>query len=125
MVRYLMGTIANDEHVFIAGMTGSGKTFLIQNYLPGVTKKVMILDTKGTFEWPQVPDKTKVIIRKLIELEQVINRYDRIIYRPDREELIPEYYNAFFEYCYYLHDCTVVVDEVMQVCPSPAKIPEF
>lgn len=120
-----MGTIRNDEHVFIAGMTGSGKTFLAYNYLPGVNKPVFVLDTKGLFDWPQIPDNKKIIIRQLQELPDAAARFDRVIYRPIWEELDPAFYNEFFRYCYMLEHNTVVVDEVMQVCPNPARIPEW
>ena len=57
--------IKDSEHVFIAGRTGSGKTFLEKAYLAGF-KNVIILDTKGTFYWEQIPDAllfTKSTIR--------------------------------------------------------------
>ena len=117
--------IENDEHVFISGMTGSGKTFLMKNYLRGVSKQKFILDTKGTFEWEQVPKNEKILVTHLKDLEAVVSEYQNIIYRPSREELTFEHYNAFFEFCYYLKNNTVAVDEIMQVCPTPSKIPEF
>lgn len=120
-----MGQIRNDEHVFIAGMTGSGKTFLAEHYLVGVNKPVFVLDTKGMFDWEIVPADKKIIVTHLEELPEADRKFDRIIYRPAREELDPIFYNAFYEYCYYRGNCTAVTDEVMQVCPSPSRIPEY
>lgn len=121
MVSY----IKDDEHVFIAGMTGSGKTFMAQYYVATSDQTVFILDTKGMFNWQHVPEKERVTVSSLKELEKVPDEINRIIYRPRRQELTFDYYNAFFEYCYNLENCLVVIDEVMQVCPSPQKIPEF
>lgn len=117
--------IGDDEHVFIAGMTGSGKTFLAQVYAAGIEKQVFVLDTKGTFDWPYLPPNQKIIVGTLAELPTAAGQHKNIIYRPIREELTDAHYNSFFQFCYYLGNCTVLVDEVMQVCPTPSRIPEF
>ena len=44
-----MGKIKSSEHVFIAGRTGSGKTFLAETYLASFPN-VIVLDTKGFFD---------------------------------------------------------------------------
>lgn len=122
-----MGAIGNDQHVFIAGTTGSGKTFLAQFYLSRNEKPVYVLDSKGTFEWPSVPEKDRIIITDLADIQEAARNYKRVIYRPKREQLEPEFYNAFFEWAYFLRNCTVYVDEAAQICPSanPAGMPEF
>ncbi|MFO6953347.1 hypothetical protein [Bacillus cereus] len=41
-------TIGTDEHVFLSGQTGTGKSFTAEVYLSGVTDvDVVKLDTKG------------------------------------------------------------------------------
>lgn len=121
MSNYING----DEHLFVPGMTGSGKTFLVQYYASLIPKITYVLDTKGTFEWIHVPLSEKIIVTSLDQLEHASRSYNRVIYRPRREELDFEFYNAFFEYCYFRKQCSVIVDEAMQICPSPSKIPEF
>lgn len=124
-VKQMANYINNDEHVFIPGMTGSGKTFLTDYLSSKINKRVFSLDTKGTFEWNYITKSEKIVVENLKNIEAATANYNHVIYRPSREELTIDYYNAFFEFCYYLKNNTVLVDEVMQVCPSPSKIPEF
>lgn len=118
-----MSILKNDEHVFVAGMTGSGKTYLLKTYLAGNEKPVFVLDTKGTFTWEQVPAKLQIMCRRLEQIPNAAARYKYIIYRPDPEELDPEYYDAFFDFCYRMKNCTVAIDECMQICESALKMP--
>jgi len=117
--------IRNDEHVFIAGMTGSGKTYLGKVYCAGNEKPVFVLDTKGTFTWEQVPEELQTTITTFKDLPKTVGKFKFVIYRPAFSELNEECYDEFFKFCYYLQHCTVFVDEAMQVCPSPSKIPPF
>lgn len=132
-------TIPVNEHVFIAGRTGSGKTFLAKKYLANY-KNVVVLDTKGLVSWPEIPgtewtgeEKEKLINNgKSKELTMVFNLKNiedvdtpKIIYRPPWEELNEEYFNAFFQWVYRRKNTIVWVDEVMSICPSPFKIPEY
>lgn len=120
-----MSEIRSDQHVFIAGMTGSGKTFLAKTYLAGNEKPVYVLDTKSTFTWEQLPKKYQTTITTIDDLHKVEGKYKGIIYRPRLEELELEFYDEFFKYCYFLRDCTVDIDEVMEVSPTPTKIPKY
>jgi DNA helicase HerA-like ATPase len=119
-----MATIKPSEHVFIAGSTGSGKTFLSKVYLAGSEKPVFVLDTKGTFTWEQIPESLQITVTHLSDLPAAVQKYRFIIYRPVSEELEPEFYNEFFKFCYNLWNCTVCVDEAMQVCPNPFRQPQ-
>lgn len=131
--------ITNRQHVAVCGKTGTGKTFLARQYLAGFTR-VFALDTKGYLSWPEVPgttwrgvegeqladgNKEIVIIDRARDLEKAAKSYPKVIYRPDRVEMAPEFYDAFFEFCYYHHNCISWVDESLNVCPSPFKIPEY
>ena len=117
-----MAKIGRNQHVFIAGGTGTGKTFLMQYFLSTNEKLTLILDTKGTFEWPHVLPEHKALIRTFAELPQAIaDGYKRIIYRPIYQELNDDYYNQFLMYAYNLGNCTVGIDEVKQVTHSASE----
>ncbi len=131
--------IKTSEHVFIAGMTGSGKTFLARHYLAGFTN-VFAIDTKELLTWPEVPGtiwtgkegeilvdghKEIIIIEHAKELEKAAKSYPKVIYRPVFTELNNDYFEAFFKFCYLNKNCLVWIDEAMSICPTPYKIPEW
>jgi energy-coupling factor transporter ATP-binding protein EcfA2 len=135
----LAKTIGNDEHVLIAGRTGSGKTVLARVYLAH-KKHVAVLDTKGRFSWPEIPgtkwkkgDKQDHILLDGGENLTLTTRLDRlphiktpkIIYRPRFEEMTLEYYNEFYKWCYRRENTIVYTDEVMSVCKNPFTYPEY
>lgn len=117
-------SIKPNEHVFIAGMTQSGKTFLMRNYLANYDR-VFILDTKGEFKWPEVPAKEQISIKHLVDLPQAASEFRKVIYRPVYEELNMTYYDKFCEFTYKLKKNITVIDELMQVCPTSLKYPEW
>lgn len=130
----MIAVINTNEHVFIAGMTQSGKTFLMKQYLANVKIPVFLLATKNNpnkpFEWKEVKEENKIYISTLAELKKAVKNSNsltnkKFIFTPIWEELNEEIYNQFFEFCYKLSDCIVVIDEVMQVCNSASKIPEW
>lgn len=108
------------EHVFSAGMTGSGKTVCAKHYLAG-QKNVIVYDTKGTFNWGDlIPD-----IPIFTSLNELMTFGDgKAIYRPDYNELDKEYTEAFFKWIYFRRNCWVLVDELMSFC-TERYIPEF
>ncbi len=114
--------IKPNEHVLIAGRTGSGKTYLARKYLAGY-KNVAVLDTKGTLRWPEVPEEDLAVVTRISELSGI--EKPKIIYRPDWEEMEETFYNAFFEWVYRRQNTIVWVDEVMAVAPGPLRIPEY
>lgn len=113
--------IKNNEHVFIAGMTQSGKSFLGEVYLTNVTPKTYVLDTKGLFDFTMLNDEQKEIVYSLDELPKT--KTNKVIYKPNYMELNKETYEKFFAYCLANPPCIVVVDEVMQICDNPFDIP--
>lgn len=118
-----MGVVIKpSEHVFIAGRTGSGKTYLARKYLSRY-KNVVALDTKGTLIWPEVSEEELTLVTKLTDLGSV--KTPKIIYRPDWQEMEFEFYNEFFRWCYMRGNTIVWVDEAMSVCPNSHKIPDY
>lgn len=114
--------IPDDQHVLIAGRTGSGKTELLYAYTSGYPF-VAVLDTKEefTFGGYVLPDEIAIITR-LDQLDLV--EEPKIIYRPHFSELTQEAFSEFFFWCYYRQNTVVVVDELMSVSPNPFVIPE-
>lgn len=115
-------TIKTSEHVFVAGRTGSGKTFLARKYLCQYPH-VVVLDTKGMTDWPEVPRSELTLVTKLEQLGDVDT--PKIIYRPGWDEMTDEYYNEFFRWVYRRKNTIVWVDEAMSVTPNPHKIPDY
>lgn len=114
--------IPPNEHVFIAGRTQSGKTYLERKFLSRY-KNVAILDTKGKYDWPEVPEKEVTLISRLEELNTV--QTPKIIYRPVFEELNLDCYNTFFSWCYLRGHTIIGVDEAMNISPNPHVIPDW
>ncbi len=117
--------IKPNESVFIAGRTGSGKTFLAKTYLANYPA-VIALDTKEDLSWPEVPKDDLNIITRLADLPYAAGQPRcKVIYRPQLDEMKPEYWDEFFRYCYERKNCIAWIDEVMSICPTPYKIPEY
>ena len=116
-------TIGRGEHVFVAGGTGSGKTFLAAEYLRPYNN-VIVLDTKGMFEnWDDMDDKELTLVERLDDLPKV--KTPKIIYRPIFQELTQESYNTFFSWVYQRRNTICMLDEAMQLSPSPSILPEW
>jgi hypothetical protein len=114
--------IPHDQHVFIAGRNGSGKTWLARKYLAGY-ENVFVLDTKGTLKWPEVPKEELTVITHIKDLPSV--ETPKCIYKPAVEEMELDYYDQFFKFIYFRKDTIVWIDEVMSVTPSPHTIPFY
>lgn len=101
---------ATDRATFV-GQTGSGKTTLARTLL-AYRPYVVVLDVKGTLNWPGYR-----IVRTLPKLSAIDPETDtRIIYRPDFSELrSPELIDPFFEWVYRRHNTTVYIDETAGV----------
>lgn len=121
MSKYIIPT---NQHVFIAGRTGTGKSFLAKKYLSGY-KNVVALDTKGFLpqDWTEPGPEDLTVITKLGDIDKV--KTSKIIYQPDLGEMNEDYYNAFFQWIYLRKNTIVWIDEVMSICPTPYKIPFY
>lgn len=127
-----MERIGTDEHVFVAGMTGSGKSFLAEVYLAGY-QNVIMLDTKGqVYErrrkgenpWRGLKEgKDFTVIERLEEVEFV--KTPKIIYAPRFEEQEKEYYDALMKYVYERENTILWIDELMSVAEGPANYPRY
>ena len=122
--------IGMDEHVFVCGGTGSGKTLLCEAYLANVESMVIKLDTKlECFEklkqnkpiWYGLNNDDIQIIERLEELPYV--KKDRVIYAPIPEEMNSDFYNALGDWVYEKGDCILWIDEMMSVADSPLRYP--
>lgn len=135
-----MEAIKNDEMVFVAGITGSGKTYWLENYL-APRGRVLKLDTKqealvklrdGENPWPQVSPKDLVVITDFKALkEHDWTRKSKVIYVPDFEELDdPGFFEEFFRWTFFTFQDPKIpfhvwVDELKDVCPNPTTIPKY
>jgi len=126
-----MNRIATDEHVFIAGKTGTGKTRLARAYLSQFPA-VAMLDSKGDSlkalnrdqnPWPEVEQKQLTVITRSKYLDNVDTPY--LIYAPEFDELDESHYDAFFRWAYFRENITVWVDEAMNISESSQRIPSY
>lgn len=125
-----LNNIKDSEHVFVAGKTGTGKSFLAEVYLAGF-ERVVKLDTKNEVEERRY--KNEPLWRGLEEyvdfevcynLEEVkASEFHHIIYVPAVDEMNTDGYDAFLDWCYNERGITVWIDELMSVCESPQRYP--
>lgn len=121
MTMQIKGTyIQADQHVFIAGRNGSGKTVLARNYLAGYTN-VFCLDIKGTLKWPEVPPEELTIVKRLADVYKC--KTPKCIFKPNPEEMTFEIYDLFFKFIYMRGNTIAWVDEVMGVSQNSQSIP--
>lgn len=127
-----MRKILPSEHVFIAGATGTGKSYLAETYLAGMDS-VIKLDTKGEyFErrrdgeeiWRGLEEgKDYDIIFHLSDIDKITT--PKIIYVPDFEEQTIDYYNALMKYVYDRENTILWIDELMSVADNPRTYPLY
>ena len=115
-------TIPTNKHVLICGMTGTGKSYLCEQYLSRY-EYVVKLDTKdetterqiyGVSAWDGLEEnKDFTIVRNIDELDEVETK--KIIYAPPYDEQNEETFNRFFKWCFDRGNTIVWVDELMSI----------
>lgn len=120
--RLNFDTIPPDRHVLVVGATGTGKSFLAEQYLKGY-KYVVKLDTKDeTSErrreqkspWDGLEEgKDFTVSHRFNELDEI--ETDKIIYVPPYEEQTRENFNAFFNWIFERQNTILWIDELMSV----------
>lgn len=117
-----LNVIEPNKHVFVCGMTGTGKSFLCENYLR-TYQYVVKLDTKdetgerraeGKSPWAGLREgKDFTVCQSLDELEGI--ETDKIIFVPDYDEQNEETYNRFFRWIFERGNCILWIDELMSI----------
>ena len=120
-----MGQIRTDEHVFIVGMSGSGKSYFAESYLASYDH-VIKLDTKGEYFERKKKGQTAwrglvegvdfVMVEHLEELPEC--ETPKIIYCPTFDEQEEEFYDEFFRFCYERENTIIWVDELMSIATA-------
>ena len=114
--------IPANKHVLVCGMTGTGKSFLCENYLRGYDY-VIKLDTKdetderlreGLSPWEGLEEgKDFTICRHLDDLDYIDTK--KIIYVPPFEEQNLETFNEFFKWVFLRQNTILWIDELMSI----------
>lgn len=117
-----LNTIPPDKHVLVCGMTGTGKSFLCENYLRNY-KYVVKLDTKdetserranGLSPWQGLEENVDfTVTNRLTELDDIDT--DKIIYVPDYDEQNETTFNQFFRWIFERGNTILWIDELMSI----------
>lgn len=115
-------TIPTDKHVFVCGKTGTGKSFLAEQYVTGY-EYVVKLDTKnetaerkrdGVSAWKGLKEgKDFSIVSDFESLEYVETK--KIIYVPDYDEQTIDQFNHFFRWIFERENTVLWIDELMSI----------
>lgn len=114
--------IPSNKHVLVCGMTGTGKSYLCEQYTKGF-EYVVKLDTKGETDerimqgvsaWEGLEEgKDFTIVRNIEELDDTETK--KIIYVPDYDEQNEETFNKFFRWCFERTNTVIWIDELMSI----------
>lgn len=114
--------IEPSAHVLIAGATGTGKSFLAENYLRGY-ENVIKLDTKreteerrlyGLSPWDGLEEGEDFTVCESLD-ECASASTKKIIYCPEFEEQTPDAINDFFEWVFLRQNTILWIDELMSI----------
>ena len=117
-----LNQIEPNKHVLVCGMTGTGKSYLCENYLRGY-KYVVKLDTKdetderlsnGESAWLGLTEgRDFTIVRRYEDLDDV--ETDKIIFVPDYDEQTDAVFNLFFRWIFERGNTLLWIDELMSI----------
>ena len=112
--------IPTDKHVLICGATGTGKSYLAEQYLK-TYKYVIKLDTKdetnerrrrGLSPWEGLTEgKDFTVTSDFEQLDEI--ETDKIIYNPLYDDQTEDLFNRFFDWVFKRENTIVWIDEVM------------
>lgn len=114
--------IEPSAHVMVAGATGTGKSFLAEQYLKGYTN-VIKLDTKlETYErwdanlspWQGLEENKDFVVCDTLQ-DCMKAETNKIIFAPDFEEQNEETYNDFFDWIFERKNTILWIDELMSI----------
>lgn len=117
--------IESDKHVLVCGRTGTGKSYLCEEYLR-TYENVVKLDTKGeVFErlkngespWRGLTEgEDFTVCYNFEELDEI--ETPKIIYAPTYDEQNEDIFNAFFSWIFNRGNTILWIDELMSVGTS-------
>lgn len=115
--------IPANKHVLICGMTGTGKSYFVENYTRASYKYVVKLDTKdeaterklqGKSAWEGLEEgKDFTICRTYEELDDC--ETDKIIYAPSFYDQTVEIFEKFFNWIFERGNTVLWIDELMSI----------
>lgn len=115
-------TIPTNKHVLVCGMTGTGKSFLCENYLR-TYDYVVKLDTKGETDerrmmgvspWDGLEENVDfTVVRHFEELDDV--ETPKIIYVPDYDEQTLDNFNVFLRWVFERQNTILWIDELLSL----------
>lgn len=117
--------LKSNDRVFVAGKTGSGKSFLIKYILTGYPGKVIVYDEKNSFDLDNYR-----IVRNLSEFYLALDEYDKIKFVPDIQSIINDedkltLLENIFYHIYIAKNCLLVIDEAYSIFRSALDIPQW
>lgn len=114
--------IESDAHVMVAGATGTGKSFLAEEYLRGYTN-VIKLDTKmeiderrlqGLSGWRGLKEGKDFEVCRTLE-DCMNSTYKKIIYAPCYDEYNLDGFDNFFNWVFARQNTILWIDELMSI----------
>ena len=122
MYSEVVENIPSNKHVLVCGMTGTGKSFLTEQYTKSY-KYVVKLDTKdetserrllGKSPWEGLEEgKDFTVVHNFDDLDEV--ETDKIIYVPPFEEQTAETFDNFFMWVFLRGNTVLWIDELMSI----------